>query len=425
VHKKLAPTSEGKRITALDILRGFAVIGIFVVNIQVMSCHFSHRGVCNAQWTSALDNTISMLIKLFFVHKFLAIFSFLFGVGIAMQLYKQIRKNNPDPWFFIRRMAGLYLLGMLHILLFWSGDVLHIYALLGLLLIWLMRKSNVLLIGAGIAFFVFPFYHQVFGFLNNLLQFSFIPNITDYTHQELMAINLKGTYLDTVKLRISEYIYNIRGVYTGLVPRAFLMFTFGAWLVKKQVLSNMDQFVVDVRSKMITAFLLSFTYLLLVYFVILPNMYLLNGPSLAVVKKIVARVNHLLYSFSNIVIALFYIWLLVYSLRWPISQKVLGPLRYIGHMALTNYVMHSVIALFLFSSVGLGTYGNMRPSTGIIIVVVTSIFQILFSKIWLDHYKFGPLEWVWRCFTYKKYLMIRKNAGEQSGFSLSPDYYKN
>jgi uncharacterized protein len=408
VMSHLAPTPEEKRLVPLDILRGFAVIGIFVVNIQIMGCHFVHRGACKALWTSRLDQAISMMIKLFFVNKFLSIFSFLFGLGIAMQFYRYIRKNTSGNLFFIRRMGGLFLIGVLHIMLFWSGDILVIYALLALLLLYLLRKSDTILLGAGIVMLVFPFYHQLFGFISDVLHFSIIPEIDGYTHQDLLAVNLYGSYFDTMKLRVSEYLYNLQDIHTGLVPRAFFMFTIGAWLVRKGVLTDMEHYASVIKWKMITAFLISFLFLVALYNLILPNMTILDAPSLIILKKIVGRVNTLLYSLSNMVIALFYIWLITYSLRFNIVKTILSPLQYIGKMALTNYVMHSVIALFLFSSVGLGMYGTMSPTTGILIVFVVCIFQMLFSKVWLTYFLYGPLEWGWRCFSYFKYLPLRK-----------------
>ncbi|MFU8861768.1 MAG: DUF418 domain-containing protein [Cyclonatronaceae bacterium] len=417
-----APTPEEKRIIPLDILRGFAVIGIFVVNIQVMSCHFVHRGACKALWTSHFDQVISILIKLFFVNKFLSIFSFLFGVGIAMQFYKYVRKNTSANQFFMRRLGGLFLIGVLHILFFWSGDILHIYALLGLLLIYLLRKSTMALLGAGILILIFPFYHQVLGFISDVLHFNIIPEIDGYTHQDLLAVNLQGSYFDTIKLRVSEYLYNLQGIHTGLVPRAFFMFTIGAWLVRKGILSDIEQFASDIKWKMITAFIISFLFLVTMYNLIIPNMYVLDAPSLIILKKIMGRVNNLLYSISNMVIAMFYIWLITWSLRWDLVNTILGPLQYIGKMALTNYVMHSVIALFLFSSVGIGLYGNMSPATGIMIVIFVCIFQILFSKIWLNYFLYGPLEWGWRCFSYFKYLPMRRDPHLQTSAQSSENY---
>jgi uncharacterized protein len=404
-----APTPDEKRLIPLDILRGCAVVGIFVVNIQIMGCHFVHRGACKALWTSPLDQAISMLIKLFFVNKFLSIFSFLFGLGIAMQFYRYKRKHTSVNQFFIRRMGGLFLIGVLHILLFWSGDILLIYALLGLMLLYLLRKSNTVLLGAGLLVLVFPFYHQLFGFISDVLHFSIIPEIDGYTHQDLLAVNVQGSYFDTMKLRVSEYLYNLQDIHTGLVPRAFLMFTLGAWTVRKGVLSDMELYASDIKWKMITAFIISFLYLVTLYNVIIPNMHILDASSLILVKKIVGRVNNLLYSLSNMAIAVFYIWLITYSLRLKMVRTILAPLQYIGKMALTNYVMHSVIALFLFSSVGLGMYGAMSPTTGVVIVLLVCIVQIMFSKVWLTCFRYGPLEWGWRCFSYFTYLPMRKD----------------
>ncbi|MCA1801889.1 MAG: DUF418 domain-containing protein [Rhodothermaceae bacterium] len=404
----LDPTPDEKRLVSLDILRGFAVIGIFVVNIQIMGCHFVHRGACKALWTSPLDQAISMLIKLFFVNKFLSIFSFLFGLGIAMQFYRHLRKNTSVNLFFIRRLGGLLLIGALHIMLFWSGDILLIYALLGLLLLYLLRKSKKALLGVGLLVLVFPFYHQLFGFISDVLHFNIVPEIDGYTHQDLLAVNLQGSYFDTIKLRVSEYLYNLQHIHTGLVPRAFFMFTIGALLVRKGVLSDIEHYTSVIKWKMITAFIISFLFLITLYNLILPNMYILDASSLIILKKIIGRVTHLLYSLSNMVIAMFYIWLITYSLRLNVVKTILSPLQYIGKMALTNYVMHSVIALFLFSSVGFGMYGSVSPTTGILIVLLVCVIQILWSKVWLTYFLYGPLEWCWRCFSYYKYLPMRK-----------------
>jgi uncharacterized protein len=423
VQSSLVPIPDEKRIISLDILRGFAVIGIFVVNIQVMGCHFVHRGACKALHTSGLDAAISMMIKLLFINKFLSIFSFLFGLGIAMQVYRQIRKGNYETIFFIRRMAGLFLIGMLHILFFWSGDILHIYAIGGLALLWLMRKSNALLLTAGVLVLVFPFYHQLLGFISSALHTGVVPDISTYSHEQLMKVNLTGSYLAIMKLHVSEYLHNLGGIHTGLIPRAFFMFAIGAWVVKKGVLTDINGFVVAIRRKMIGAFLVSFLFLIAVYFIIQPNMYLLDAPSLIIAKKIATRVISLLYSVSNMVIAMSYIWLLAYALRWAPVQKAFAPLQYIGKMALTNYIMHSVIALCLFSSVGLRMYGTMRPSTGILIVAIVSLAQILMSKVWLTYFLYGPLEWGWRCFSYFKYLPLRKYP-HAVGSSQSPENYR-
>ncbi|MGB3774998.1 MAG: DUF418 domain-containing protein, partial [Leeuwenhoekiella sp.] len=115
-----------QRIEILDVYRGFAIFGIFVVNIVIMNSTFLNQDTFLAQFTGSLDLLTSRILQLFFYTKFFPIFSLLFGVGIAMQALK-LRSKNRALWpFFARRMLFLFLFGIFHILFIWSGDVVHL-----------------------------------------------------------------------------------------------------------------------------------------------------------------------------------------------------------------------------------------------------------------------------------------------------------
>jgi len=110
---------------------------------------------------------------------------------------------------------------------------------------------------------------------------------------------------------------------------------------------------------------------------------------------------------SDVAMGLFYLWVIgwiYYKTKW---NKILLPLKYVGRMALTNYIMQSFIGLILFSSIGFKLYETLSPSESFLTAISVFIFQVIFSKIWLKHFKFGPLEWIWRCLTYKELLQIK------------------
>jgi uncharacterized protein len=111
---------------------------------------------------------------------------------------------------------------------------------------------------------------------------------------------------------------------------------------------------------------------------------------------------------SDMFMGLFYLWLIGWLWYFTSAKKLLSPLKYVGRMALTNYIMHSVIGVFLFSSFGLQLYETLSPSQTLFTAIMVFALQLIYSRLWLNHFQYGPLEWLWRCFTYKKVLPIRK-----------------
>ncbi|WP_100926651.1 hypothetical protein [Tenacibaculum sp. SZ-18] len=159
-NQKTAITSE--RIELLDVYRGFAILGVFVVNIVIMNSTFLNQDEFAKQWTSSLDIAIQKVLQLFFYTKFFPIIYLLFGLGISMQAVKLFEKEKLTKAFFFRRMFFLFAFGVLHILLLWSGDVLNMYALLGLFTVFLIKKSDKLILGLSVFFLLFPFYDYIF-----------------------------------------------------------------------------------------------------------------------------------------------------------------------------------------------------------------------------------------------------------------------
>lgn len=117
------PIKVKKRIDVLDVFRGFAILGIFVVNIVIMNSTFLNQDEFAKQWTSSIDQISGKILQLFFYTKFFPIFSLLFGLGISMQALKMLDKGKLSFSFFARRMFILFLFGVLHIVFLWSGDV--------------------------------------------------------------------------------------------------------------------------------------------------------------------------------------------------------------------------------------------------------------------------------------------------------------
>ncbi|MGB5977917.1 MAG: DUF418 domain-containing protein, partial [Cyclobacteriaceae bacterium] len=225
------PTDSGKRIAALDIMRGFAVMGIFVVNIEIMNCIFMNQDAFSAQWTSAPDALAVRILQLFFYSKFFPIFSFLFGLGISMQAIKRSRRGG-SAWFFLRRMAALFTIGAMHVICLWGGDVLHLYALLGLLTLLILRLPATVILAASFIFLLFPYYEDLGGYLLSLSGFDPSLFLQEYTSVQAREIIRTGTYIEGMKFRLAEYVATVPLLYFFLGPVAVSMFMMGVYFGK-------------------------------------------------------------------------------------------------------------------------------------------------------------------------------------------------
>ncbi len=342
------------------------------------------------------------VLQLFFYTKFFPIFSLLFGLGISMQALRLVEKNKLSTPFFIRRMFILFIIGVLHITLLWSGDVLNVYALIGLMTTFLIKKSNRLILRLSVFFLLFPFYDQILEALFRLISFKPGIYLEGYTGETVRHIIRNGTYTEGLKLRLLEYFSNIPMLFGFLVPMAISMFLLGLYLGKNKVYTHLDEFINQVKKPMLITALLTNIYRLSFLF-ILPQYDIYSSEAFGPVFIKLMIV-------SDVIMGLFYLWImgwLWYNTKW---KTILSPLRYVGKMALTNYIMHSLIGLILFSSVGFKLYEKLSPSQAFLTAFLVFVFQVIVSKFWLSFYRYGPLEWVWRCVSYKTLLPIKKKT---------------
>lgn len=399
VEKEVPIHPISKRIAILDILRGFALLGIFIVNAEIMNCVFMNQDIFSQQWTAPIDSLAVRLQQLFFYGKFFPIFSLLFGVGISIQ-FLSLKRKGTSMSFFYRRMGALFLFGVGHILFLWSGDVIHLYALLGLCILFLIRwKPKHLLLLAG-CIFLFPFYNTIFKWILSTTGYQPETYLVKYTSDDIVRTIREGSYTDGMILRIQEYKSNVAVLFLSLMPIAFAMFILGLTIGKRGWLQDIDRWIQRIKKPVLWIAVLSNVYRVFFLFFLWET---------AIWKEPFWRdVFIYLMHICDTLMALFYVWLIAYLYQYGFWKKLLRPLQYAGRMALTNYLLQSAIGLFIFSSIGLHWYQILSPSQTMGLAVVVFIVQVLLSKLWLRYFKYGPLEWVWRCISYWKVLGIRK-----------------
>lgn len=395
----LSPVNQNHRIVLLDILRGFAIFGIFVVNIEIMNCTFINGDAFAEQFTSVLDSLAVRVKQLFFYSKFFPIFSLLFGVGVSIQLASMKRKGIGH-FFFYRRMFALFVFGVSHIIFLWSGDVIHLYAILGLLALLVARFKSGYLILFVVILLLFPFYNSVATYLMKWVGYDMMSYLSTYTSDDIRATIRSGSYYDNVILRIQEYKSNVSVLYVFLAPKAFAMFLIGLLLGREGVLQRLQDFTHHIKRPVLITFVVITIYRIIFLFFTWDT----------ALWKIDDWRSTLIYfqELCDVLTALFYVWLIISLYKYAIFKKIFLPLRQVGRMALTNYILQSAIGLFIFTSSGLSLYERLSPFETLVLAIVIFCLQVLLSNVWLRYFKFGPLEWLWRCVSYWQVLPLKK-----------------
>ena len=390
--------NKPQRIPELDVLRGFALFGILMVNILGMNCGFTYFHDWTQEQTGALNELSLFVIDNFFHSKFFPIFSLLFGIGIALQIERLKTTQQKQFSFFAKRFGSLFLFGILHILFIWSGDILHLYALIGFLIYLLYKGSVKVLLWSSIIIFLFPYYQDIADKTLAFFEFDNMSYLNKINRETLIDLKREGNYLSGVQLRVKEYLFTIGLIFSSLLPFAASIAILGAFLVKKGVFNNISNFIYKIRIPFLLTIIGLISYRFVFLYGIRPNYHLEPGSIYSILL-----IN--LFILADMAMALLYVWILIFLFQKQSLKKQLSIFSYAGKMAFTNYILQSIIGYILMRSLGL--YELLTPSMAILIVLFVFIGQVILSKLWLSSFKLGPLEWLWRCISYGKIIPIK------------------
>lgn len=348
------------RIAELDVLRGVALCGIFLVNMVDFSGSALRAGTFAARGT-AMDQMVDLLIAGFALTKFYLLFSFLFGVGFAVQMQRMEESGRPFVRLYLQRLGVLLLIGVAHSILLWDGDILRLYAVAGVLLLMLRRlpSSMLLLIAGGIA-------------IAGTIYFSFVPLEDASTLMSPASITAysSGTYSEVVELRASE-----RSIIDIQIPMVFTMFLIGLVVGREKIITNISNHEFFLRR----AWKITLPLGIVGSVAMLVGYYVKNP----VLVSLSTHVGAPLLSFSYVALVL-------------LNARRLRVFAYAGRMALTNYLMHSVIATTLFYGYGFGLYDKLSATESTFLALIILVAQVALSRLWLSRFRMGPMEWVWR-----------------------------
>jgi uncharacterized protein len=393
-----SPVSQSERIISLDLLRGVAVLGILIMNIQSFSMPSAAYINPTAYGDlSGLNKWVWIISHLLASGKFMGLFSILFGAGVLLFTSRADLKGLNSAVLHYRRMAWLLIFGLMHAYLLWMGDILVSYSLCGMLVFLFRKKRPQVLLRIAFVFFVVPLLlDSLFAFsmsywpeesVRSTME-SWSPGIEIIQHQLEIY---RSAWLTQMELRIPQAIFMQTGLFfMGTFWRVMALMLLGMALFKWEVLSCGRSFRFYTKMAVIglivgyllsgTGVFLNFTYQWTMEFSLFLG----------------AQFNYV----GSVAVALGYIGV-VMLISKSTSYTVLNEaFSAVGRMAFTNYILMTLIGTLIFYGHGLGLYGSVERKFQIVLVLAIWILILIISPLWLRHFRFGPLERLWRALTY-------------------------
>ena len=411
---QLAPVQAAEREKFMDVLRGFAILGIFIANLgSGLSWYNESAHMTGPMLMEGWDHKMLFLHHMFIEGKFYSIFSLLFGWGIALQIKRGLAKDiNPIPTI-RRRLFFMLILGAVHLLI-WNGDIVFFYAMLGFLLIPLRKFSNKTLLVTGAVLILTPilFYwlKMEYPVLNypaekmNELGIKVTSNMLPIKSEEdYMALMQHGSWWDQFKVNVGGVFFRYGYLFfVSRIPKVVGMFLIG------YVIGRTDFYKNIVQHKKLLYYLIGIGIV-----VGLPANYYLayymtwhDGDYYGL--KTNGLYQTIFYALGVVPLALLYVSVFMLSFQANTGRKILSVLAPVGKMAFSNYIMQSLIGNFVFLGAGLGYMGTVGPVYYTMFGILVFIGQIIISTIWLKYFNYGPLEWLWRSATYSKWQVMKK-----------------
>lgn len=403
----IGPVRSKERYIILDALRGLALLGICLANFPEFSLYSFLNSEATAEMpTAGIDRMVRYLQYLFIDGKFYTLFSLLFGIGFSIIISNAMRKQVNGFSIFYRRMTMLLLIGFVHLMFIWSGDILMLYALLGLLLPMFRNVSNRGLLTASVVFLLLPMGIDAFIMVTGAAPSAAVVRVQQYycarygITDENFAYWLRdaGNYTDVFKFLIQGAFVRIQEFIDG--NRAFKvmgLFLLGFYIGRNRFYARLEEkkgllkriAVWGGGIGLLTSLLYAWSAM--------------NGQPWGLAG------HTFLYTISVFPLGMAYVaGFCLFYLRKG-EHRIFHWLAAPGRMALTNYIGQSVWGMFIFYGIGFGMGADMGLVYVLLIATGVYLAEMVSSHIWLHYFQYGPLEWIWRMLAYGKWLSLSHN----------------
>ncbi|MEO5906994.1 MAG: DUF418 domain-containing protein [Saprospiraceae bacterium] len=401
----MKPTSLSERFELLDVLRGFALLGVLLANMATHSGYFFLSESQQQSFSTAPADSVTIWWLHFLVEgKFYSLFSLLFGIGFALQMKRSVELQSNFSGRYSRRLFILFLIGLLHAVFFYVGDILTVYAITGFFLLLFRKASDKTLLRSTVIFMILPFiqYAIFWSVAHSTPAPPPVDPMAPRFFDQMILQYQTGSFADIIKTNIGGLIFGRYPdlFFTGRFFRVLAMFLLGFYATRKMMFANIEVNRLFIRKVMIWGVVIGVPCNLALAMVMETGSYYGMQP-LGIIQPLV-------YAFGVPALSLFYTAGIALLFQNSSKRNVLNIFSPVGRMALTNYLMQSVICCFIFMNYGAGWFGQVGPAKLMLIAIAIYTVQVIFSHWWLSQFRFGPMEWLWRSATYGKWQPMKK-----------------
>jgi uncharacterized protein len=405
-HPSLLPVQPDERIQLLDVLRGFALFGILLVNMDYFIHPLQTILIPLPETVTGIERAVAWFVKFIAEGKFYSIFSFLFGYGFTMMMMRAETHQTKFLPIISRRYFVLFLIGLVHAFFFWVGDILALYSLLGFVLILFRNAKPKTLIIWVIVLLVIPLLFTLFGAAAIELGKSFPESRQEieksFAQQEAMykkdidrayEVYPTGSFFEITKQRAYDMIFmSFSTLFIG--PSVFAMFLVGMYFGKRQILQYLASHIPLFKKifwwGLIIGVIGNFTYASLILSI--PRF----EPTFILFTASFGQ------SAGAPALSLCFISAFALAFHSAQNKRWLHYLAAPGRMALSTYLLQSIICTTIFYGYGFGLFGQVGKVTALILTIVIYGVQIIIMNLWMKKFQYGPAEWLWRWLTYLK-----------------------
>lgn len=379
--EEAVPLPPSARISSIDALRGLALFGVLAMNLDTAFRVSLFEQFFPGSADRGMDLWVDAFLYGFLDLKAFALFSLLFGLGLAMQ-YDRLAANPRRATLLTRRLLALLVFGVIHLFLIWNGDILTEYAVAGLIVLPILFAPTWLL---GLAAAACLLLYVAMPMLPSPVSFPDVVGLTGLIQAANHAYGA-GSFIQILEFRIQE-VKNIFPLHVFIFPRTLGLFLLGAIIWPSGLVKDANHH----SGKLWMAALLLIGIGLVITFDTTARWFS-GWPSLGAMEGLATQLG-------VIILPLGY-GALVLAIGTIQRGRLLAWVEPIGRMAFTNYIIQSVLSGWIFYGYGLGLMGKMGPANGMVLVITIYLVQVLLSAWWLKRFRYVPLEWLWRAIMY-------------------------
>ncbi|HWN37815.1 MAG TPA: DUF418 domain-containing protein [Gammaproteobacteria bacterium] len=396
------PTELRERIFTLDAIRGFALLGIFIMNMPGFSASLFQGADGTHMWPEWWDRTAEVLRDVLFSGKFNSMFSMLFAIGFILLLERlEARDSQHATAIYLRRIGWLLVLGVIHACVFWTGDVLHMYALFGVALLALRRVPEKWLWALFVVSLLYPVAWGLYRLLTTSPEETqaMIALLAQWEASNNVAYGT-GSFLAAAREHFREMVFlytdprPLLNFLAGFYVQLFTTMVLGLILGRRHFFQNAASHIEGVKRVQWAALAIGvLTGAIYGYYEAT-----VTDPLTPTALGATAR---LAYVLCRVATMTFYVATIVRAVQSVAWRRFLAPIATVGRMPLTNYLLQTLLATFIFYGWGLGFWGKVGPALQLLLAIaIYFIIQVPLSRWWLNRFTLGPMEYLWRVLTY-------------------------